>query len=350
MAWPAAIACFGAGRMGRSIATVFAYAGFAVTVIDAKARADRAAEELGAAVMAEIAGHLATLEALGVVPPEERDAIAARIAFAPHGAAAAALAAADLVFEGVPEQLEAKRMALDFASRAMRDEALLASATSTMKVDALAAAVAHPERFLNAHWLNPAFLMPLVELSPGARTAAETVRRLRRLLEAMGKVPVVCAASPGYIVPRIQALAMNEAARLVEEGVATAEEIDKATRFGLGFRFAALGLLEFIDFGGGDILYYAGRYLAEATGEARFAPPAIVTRNMAEGRIGLKSGQGFYDHRGAEAAAAQQAVMARLVRMLRFEALLRAPGAARQWLEANPERAALNPPPEPRSR
>ena len=98
-----------------------------------------------------------------------------------------------------------------------------------------------PERFLNAHWLNPAFLVPLVELSPGARTDPAVTQRLRALLESIGKVPVVCAARPGYIVPRIQALAMNEAARLVEEGVASAEDIDKAIKYGFGVRFATLG-------------------------------------------------------------------------------------------------------------
>jgi 3-hydroxybutyryl-CoA dehydrogenase len=337
MAWPGAIATFGAGRMGRSIAVVFAYAGFAVQVIDAKDRADDDGERVCAEVAAEIAGHLRTLEGLGVLPPEAQSEIAARIQFVAKRDAAAALAVADVVFEGVPEVLEAKRASLAFASRHMRPDAILASATSTMLVDQLADFAECPERFLNAHWLNPAFVMPLVEVSPGRRTHADVVGRLRRLLEAMGKVPVICAASPGYIVPRIQTLAMNEAARLVEEGVATAEDIDKATRYGLGFRFAALGLLEFIDFGGGDILYYASRYLAEATGEARFAPPDIIARNMAAGRIGVKSGEGFYDHRGAGAAAAQHAAMARLVHLLKAQDLLRVPGAARRILDAESE-------------
>ncbi len=92
----------------------------------------------------------------------------------------------------------------------------------------------------------------------------------------------MCAARPGYIVPRIQALAMNEAARMVEEGVASAEDIDKAIKYGFGFRFAVLGLLEFIDWGGGDILYYASRYLTGALGSERYAAPEIVERNMNE--------------------------------------------------------------------
>jgi 3-hydroxybutyryl-CoA dehydrogenase len=329
MSWPDSVATFGAGRMGRSIAIVFAYAGYPVRIIDAKERSDAESDALCRAVAAETELHLQTLEHFGVIAPPQRREIGARIAFVPRGAAEHALAEADLVFEGVPEVLETKRACLDFASQRMHSDAVLASATSTMLVDHLAQFVHGPERFLNAHWLNPAFVMPLVELSPGARTSAAVVERLKRLLEAMGKVPVVCAASPGYIVPRIQALAMNEAARLVEEGVATAEDIDKATRYGFGFRFAALGLVEFIDFGGVDILYYAGRYLAEATGEQRFSPPAIVAEHMAAGRIGVKSGQGFYNHGQGDARVAQLAVMSRLIDMLKSQNLLRAPGNAR---------------------
>jgi 3-hydroxybutyryl-CoA dehydrogenase len=97
-------------------------------------------------------------------------------------------------------------------------------------------------------------------------------------------------------VPRIQALAMNEAARMVEEGVASADEIDKAIKYGFGFRFAVLGMLEFIDWGGGDILYYASRYLTQALGNARYAAPDIVERNMREGHIGLTTGKGFLDY------------------------------------------------------
>ena len=96
-----------------------------------------------------------------------------------------------------------------------------------------------------------------------------------------------------------------------------------------------LGLLEFIDWGGGDILYYASRYLAEATGEQRFSPPAIVAEHMAAGRIGVKSGQGFYDHGQGDARAAQLAVMSRLIDMLKSQNLLRAPGEARRALGAS---------------
>src|SRR5205807_6551845 len=180
----------------------------------------------------------------------------------------------------------------------------------------LSGAVEHPVRFLNAHWLNPAFLVPLVEVSPGARTDPEVTARVKALLTSVGKVPVVCAARPGYIVPRIQALAMNEAARMVEEGVASAEEIDKAIKYGFGFRFAVLGMLEFIDWGGGDILYYASRYLTGALRSERYAAPEIVERNMRDGHIGLRSGRGFLDYENLDIEAYRRNRLAAFVAML----------------------------------
>src|SRR5262249_42026784 len=138
------------------------------------------------------------------------------------------------------------------------------------------------------------------EMSPGRLTAKSTTDSIRELLERLGKVPIVCAARPGFVVPRIQGLAMNEAARIVEEGVATAEDVEKAVKYGFGFRFAVLGLLEFIDWGGGDILYFASQYLTEALGHTRYASPNIVTKNMADGRIGMKNGRGFLDYEGLD--------------------------------------------------
>jgi len=138
-------------------------------------------------------------------------------------------------------------------------------------------------------------------------------------------VPVVCAARPGYIVPRIQALAMNEAARMVEEGVASAEDIDKAIKYGFGIRYAVLGLLEFIDYGGGDILYYASRYLTQALGDPRYAAPDIIERNMREGRIGLKTGKGFLDYEGLDLDEYRRKRLAALVDMLGHLQLTRPP-------------------------
>jgi 3-hydroxybutyryl-CoA dehydrogenase len=322
------IAAVGAGRMGRGIAIAFAYAGHEVTLIDIKPRAAEQTAQLERDSLGEIGSSLQMLAGLGMFDAAQVSTILARVRFVGLADAGAALAQADVVFEGVPEVLDGKRDAFAFICRHVRSDAIVASTTSTFLVTELAAFVTHPERLLNAHWLNPAYIVPLVELSPHPGTSPAVVAGMKALLERAGKVPVVCAAAPGFIVPRLQALVMNEAARMVEQGLATAEEIDKATRYGFGFRFASIGVVEFIDFGGNDILYYASRYLAQAIDPARFAPPAIVEQYMEEGRIGLKTGKGFYDYSEVDADAYRRDVLGRSLGMLRHLKLLRAPGAA----------------------
>jgi 3-hydroxybutyryl-CoA dehydrogenase len=294
------IACLGAGRMGRGIAVVFAYAGHDVTILDLKPRPDDAFARIKEEALSEVTDTLHVLAGFGWFDPVDVDRIAGRVQVVPDADMASALAEADVVFEGIPEVLDMKRELFNRISPLARPDAIIASTTSTILVDDLSGSVIHPERFLNAHWLNPAFLVPLVEVSPGARTAPTVTTALRELLERVGKVPVVCAASPGYIVPRIQTLAMNEAARMVEEGVASAEDIDKALQYGFSFRFSVLGILEFIDWGGGDILYYASRYLTNALNNDRYAAPDIIEQNMKEGRIGLKTARGFLDYHGLD--------------------------------------------------
>lgn len=319
------IAALGAGRMGRGIAVQFAYAGHPVTLLDQKPRPAADFAALADAAREEIAQTLTMLAELGMGRGEDVPALLARVRVVPAADCAVALAQADVVFEGVPEILDLKRAALAAASAAMRPDAILASTTSTIMVDDLSGAVAHPAQFLNAHWLNPAYLVPLVEVSPGAATAEDTTARLFALLESVGKVPVRCAPSPGFIVPRIQTLAMNEAARLVEEGVASAADVDRALRYGFSFRFSVLGVLEFIDWGGVDILHHASAYLEGAMGDARYRAPAVIGRYMAEGRTGMGAGAGFLPWAEMDVLAHKRARLAALVARLRAEGLARGP-------------------------
>ena len=311
------IASVGAGRMGRGIAIAFAYAGHDVHLIDAKPRDAAGFAALNQAAIDEIRATLTMLAGFGLLDVPDVDAVVARVTCHNLEGCAGALAASDVIFEGVPETLDAKEAAFRLVSAHAQPQAIVASTTSTILSNDLQGFVDTPARFLNAHWLNPAFLVPLVELSPGDATDPQVTDRLKILLEGIGKVPVVCAASPGYIVPRIQALAMNEAARMVEEGVASAEDIDKATTYGFGFRFAILGLLEFIDWGGGDILYYASRYMSGAMQSDRFAAPQIIEDNMAAGRTGLRDGQGFLNYDSMDVPAYQRERLGQFVAMLR---------------------------------
>ena len=325
---PVVIGALGAGRMGRGMAIAFAYAGHEVRLIDIKPRRRDAAVTLEREARAEIDSSLASLSALGMFDDRHRPAILEKIRFAARDEAPAALAGVDVLFEGVPEVMELKRDAFRFAGPCLKAEAIVASTTSTFLVNELAGQLTAPERFLNAHWLNPAYIVPLVELSPHAQTAPDVTTQLKTLLERIGKVPVVCAATAGFIVPRLQTLMMNEAARMVEQGVASAEEIDKATRYGLGFRFANIGVVEFIDFGGNDILYYASRYLATALADPRYAAPEIVDRHMRDGRNGLRDGKGFYDFSQVDPNHYKKEVLGRMLGMLRHLELMRPPKIA----------------------
>jgi 3-hydroxybutyryl-CoA dehydrogenase len=319
------IAALGAGRMGRGIAVAFAYAGHEVAVVDFKPRDAAQFDKLAADALTEIRATLQTLARVGMLSDDAVDPVLARVRIVSETDAGAALRNAAIIFEGVPEVVELKCEALARASELAGPEPIIASTTSTILVDDLSSAVAHPGRFLNAHWLNPAYLVPLVELSPGAKTDAAITAQLKTVLESIGKKPVICAATPGYIVPRIQALAMNEAARMVEEGVASADDIDTAIKYGFGFRFAVLGMLEFIDWGGGDILHYASRYLTGALNSERYAAPEIIGRNMEQGRIGLSTRQGFLDYSGMDVDAYREARLKAFVDLLKHFDLARPP-------------------------
>ncbi|MET8800987.1 3-hydroxybutyryl-CoA dehydrogenase [Nocardia sp. NPDC004568] len=289
----APVAVAGAGRMGQGIAAALGFGKVEVTVVDLRDRGDATEAYLGAA-RAEIRLSLERKVRLGLLTEADLPGVLDRIRIVGRDLAAEATAEAGLVFEAVPEVLEIKKATLSWIESAVGAETPIASTTSSFLVSHLAEFVARPERLLNAHWLNPADLMPLVEVSPSAATAPAVVEATCDLLSAVGKTPVVCAASPGYIVPRLQALVMNEAARMVEEGVAGAAEIDRAVRIGFGSRFAVLGLLEFIDWGGCDTLFHASNYLRAELGE-RFGPAPMVEQNMAAGRRGNTDGGGFYD-------------------------------------------------------
>ncbi|KNY08894.1 3-hydroxybutyryl-CoA dehydrogenase [Achromobacter piechaudii] len=322
------ICVIGAGRMGEGITLSYVHAGRAVTLVDIKPRSAAEQAEHHARVLANLRRELHTLSQLGLLDEKQADTAMQRVRLCGRDEAAADLQRARIVFEAVPERLQAKRDAFAWLGEVCAPDAIIASTTSTFLVTELAELVQGPQRFLNAHWLNPAFLIPLVEVSRGPQTDDASVSALLDVLRQAGKTPVQCAPTAGYIVPRIQALAMNEAARMVEEGVASAADIDTAVRLGFGLRFSVLGLLEFIDWGGGDILYYASRYLSDEIGP-RFASPDIIGRNMEQGRNGLRDGQGFYVYAGMDVDAYKMQRLEQLCQRLEVMGMLPRFDAAR---------------------
>lgn len=315
------IGVVGAGRMGRGIALSYSFAGVPVVLVDLKQRSDQQRQETINQIREELANDLNFLATVGLVEKSKIDEIVSLTSFSHRESGENPLEHCDIVYEGVPEVMEAKTDAFSYVSKMASKTAIVASTTSTFLVTDLAKLISEPKRFLNAHWLNPAHLMPLVEMSKGDQTSQEAIDILQASLESIGKVTVLCSASPGYIVPRIQAIAMNEAARLVEEGVASAEDIDKAVNVGFGLRFAVLGILEFIDWGGGDILHYASKSLCETVGE-RYTAPEIIGKNMRENKNGIRDGEGFFSYENIDPTAYRQKRMTDFVKLLKHRELL----------------------------
>ncbi len=281
MSSDALVAVVGAGTMGHGIAQVAAQAGYAVRLADAlPGAAARGLER----VQANLDGAVQR----GKVTAAERDAALARIELASDTAAAAGGAA--LVIEAVPEDLELKRSLFAALGRAAPD-AVLATNTSSLPVAAIAAAAPDPARVIGMHFFNPVHLMRLVEVVVHERTgdaARETVLEAAR---RMGKEPIVVRDSPGFASSRLGVALGLEAIRMVEESVASPEDIDRAMTLGYNH---PMGPLRLTDLVGLDVRLAIAGYLHGALGGERFRPPALLERMVAEGKLGKKSGQGFY--------------------------------------------------------
>jgi 3-hydroxybutyryl-CoA dehydrogenase len=292
------IIVLGAGRMGEGIALSFILAGKEVVLIDFKSRGSKERQCYYDQARSRLMSELTYLEEKRLIQADQIAPMVGLLRIVDNQEVHT-LEGISLVFEALPEVREIKQQGLNWASHHLDENTVIASTTSTFLVTELSSMVSHPARFMNAHWLNPAHLMPLVEVSRGKDTEQRFVDELFALLKGIGKVPVLCEAAPGYIIPRLQVLLMNEAARMVEEGVASAEDIDIAIRVGLGLRYSVLGVLEFIDWGGGDTLFYASNYLCDKLDD-RFKSPEVITRNMQEHRRGFQDGVGFFDYSGID--------------------------------------------------
>jgi 3-hydroxybutyryl-CoA dehydrogenase len=308
------VAVLGAGRIGRQIALAFALGGCRVLLVDLKPRSVADAERVLADAHAEIARDLRLMVEEGVIGAADEPAALARIE---DRVGLGDLGDCTFVQEALPESVELKCETFKRMAGRVAPTAIVASTSSTISPSHLTDAVDRPERFLVVHWLNPAHIIPLVEVVPGPHTAPSTVEATLQLLEGLGKVPVRCNDSPGFIGPRMQVLLMNEAVRLVEEGVATPEDVDKAFRAGMGFRYASVGIFEFIDWGGVDILYRASRYMSEAVGDDRFRPARLVEQKMAYNELGPKTGRGFFDYAGDRRDAFETEKIRALLRRLK---------------------------------
>ena len=276
------VAVVGAGTMGHGIAQAAAQAGCAVRIADA---VPGAAQQALIRIRKNLDGAIERKK----LSPAERDAVLARIAVAqgPEDAAREA----DLVIEAVPEQLELKRELFRALDTAAPQTAILATNTSSLSVGAIAAAVQSPARVIGMHFFNPVHIMKLVEIVVHEATGQQAREGALALVRAMGKEPIIVKDSPGFASSRLGIALGLEAMRMLEAGVASAEDIDKAMVLGYNH---PMGPLRLTDLVGLDVRLAIARYLHETLDSPVFRPPAILERMVAEGRLGKKSGQGFY--------------------------------------------------------
>ena len=275
---PAHVGVLGGGRMGAGIAHAFLLAGSRVSVVERdSASADAAAERV----------HDSIRRSVDRDPLLDESALRARLAC---GTEIAEFSECALVVEAVPEDRALKNEALSRAEGALRDGAILASNTSSISIDDLATSRARPGTFLGLHFFNPVPASALVEIVRGSATRADAVETARTWVQTLGKSPIVVRDSPGFASSRLGVMLGLEAIRMLEEGVASAADIDAAMT--LGYRHPT-GPLRTTDIVGLDVRLGIAEELAATLGP-RFEPPALLRAMVADGKLGRKSGEGFY--------------------------------------------------------
>jgi len=275
-------AVLGAGTMGHGIAQVLAMSGIETCLFDIS-------EEAVADGLAKIAGNLDKGVARGKVSEEDKAGAVARLSGAVD--LERAIEGVQVVVEAVPERMELKRDLFGRLGAALGPEVLLATNTSSLSITEIADATAHPERVVGMHFFNPVHIMKLVEVVRTERSSDEAAEKAIALARRMGKDPIDVRDAPGFASSRLGIAIGMEAIRMVEENVASAEDIDKAMVLGYGF---PMGPLKLTDLVGLDVRLAIAEYLSGELGE-RFSPPALLREKVARGELGKKSGKGFYD-------------------------------------------------------
>lgn len=277
------VAVIGGGTMGQGIATAALSAGLPTTVVDVE-------ESMLERVRATVARRIGRAAAAGRVGKPAADVLAALTLSTDLETAVADAAA---VIEAVPEIMTLKLDIFRRLAAAARDSALLASNTSTMSISTLAEVAERPGRVVGMHFFNPAHRMPLVEVIRTDHTDPSALQDALTLAGAMGKDPIVVRDVPGFVTSRLGLLLGTEAMRMVEEGVAPAADIDKAMRLGYGH---PMGPLELADLVGLDVRLNNLRSMHDRSEASQYQAPKILVRLVAQGRLGKKTGSGFYQY------------------------------------------------------
>lgn len=276
------IAVLGAGTMGHGIAQVAAQAGFVTTLFDVE-------EGLVARGLARVRENLDKGVERGKVGAADRDAALARLAGTAELAKAAA--GADLVIEAAPERIEIKRRIFEELSRIAPENAVLATNTSSIGIGQIAEAATNPGRVVGMHFFNPPWVLTLLEIVRGAATTEATIERVKAFGERMGRDMIVVSDTPGFATSRLGVVLALEAMRMLEQGVASAADIDRAME--MGYRHP-MGPLRVTDLVGLDVRLDIAEHLHRELHDDQYRPPGILRRLVREGKLGKKTGEGFH--------------------------------------------------------
>jgi 3-hydroxybutyryl-CoA dehydrogenase len=284
------VAVIGAGTMGRGIAYAAALGGYRTILEDLLPNALRRAES-------EIRANLDQAAELGKIASTEADAAFARLEYA--GTVEEAARQADLVIEAVPEEMESKIEIFTLLDKICRPTTILASNTSSLSITEIASVTYRAKKILGMHFFNPVHKMKLLEVVRALETDDDTLATAVQVGKRMGKEVVVIRESPGFITSRINAMIGNEAFYMLQEGIASAADIDKALKLGLNH---PMGPFELVDLVGLDTRLHILEYLHKTLGE-KFRPAPLLVQYVKAGRVGRKAGRGVYEYPEASPAA-----------------------------------------------
>lgn len=303
------VAVIGIGIMGSGIALSCARVGYDVNAMDV----NEAAIEQG---LGKINSYLKTLVGAGIATEGDAANTLRRI----HTTLdmTQAVKNADLVIEASPEKMDLKKQVFKQLDGLSPAQTILASNTSSFLISEIAAATRRPNKVIGTHWMNPPHLLPLVEVIPGAGTSDETVRVVRDFLTSMGKKPVLCKDTPGFIVNRMNTALLVEAASIVEKGIASMEDVDMVWKQHLGPRYCFVGPLELMDMFGLETELSQYAYLYESIGDPKFRPPDLLKKKVESKEWGLKTGKGFYDYTGKDIESITDERSKRFIQLLRY--------------------------------
>ncbi|MBO8157015.1 MAG: 3-hydroxyacyl-CoA dehydrogenase [Bacillaceae bacterium] len=277
------IAVVGSGVMGRGIAYVSAVGGFSTTLVDISEEQLKSAES-------EIQSIFEKGAARGKITEQQREEAVNRLYYSTDLAGSAA--SADLIIEAVPEKADIKKKVFEQLDQHAPERCYFATNTSTMSPTEIGSYTGRPEKVIAMHFFNPVHKMPLVEIIRGLETSDDTADVIQHTAEQMGKETVVVNEFPGFVTSRISALVGNEAFYMLQEGVGTPEEIDKAIKLGLNY---PMGPFELGDLVGLDTRLNNLKYLHEKLGE-KYRPAPLLEQYVKAGRLGRKTGRGVYDY------------------------------------------------------